>query len=166
MAACRSESVAAMQAIGAWMKVNGEAIYATGGQSVRQTRLGALHRQAAAQRQDAAVPARFRLAQGWHARGPAGERLGGAGAAAGRRKITARHRCQWPDINCRGEPDARQDRHRNRVGPRCPAEGREVVLSPEHAPATSYHLEFPAGMRDGGPCNNPCLSVANSASSS
>jgi hypothetical protein len=104
----------AMQAIGAWMKVNGEAIYST----------TARHTEAAARRRHAPLSARLRLARGRQPRRPAGCRVAGQGAPAGRRPIAGRRGSRKSHFHRRGSQGAGQDRQRRPGGPRRPAEDR------------------------------------------
>ena len=114
-----AESVKSMQAIGAWMKVNGEAIYGTTASPFAKPRLGPLH----AQGRDP-LPARLRLAQGWHAGGPpaeSGERCAAAGrpeSRAGRLRVVRRSA-----YSASGE------------SPRCHCDGRRIA---DHGRATGH----------------------------
>ncbi len=84
----RGERQVACGAIGAWMKVNGESIYATSASPFAQPRLGPLHPEETGQRRHAAVPARLRLAGRRPARGVQTAPAADARHAVGRRHPT------------------------------------------------------------------------------
>ena len=72
-----AESAEAMKAIGEWMKVNGEAIYAYHGRSpFERLDWGPLHSEEAGKRRDAALSSRIRLAQRWQTGGSGGVGFG------------------------------------------------------------------------------------------
>ena len=110
------ESVKSMRAIGAWMKVNGESIYATTASPFAKLDWGRCTQKQLRRRQHAAVPARLRLAAGRQAGRPGPVGQAGQGDAAGRRPGAGSHRGGRPGDHRRSRAGPRSDRYRRDPG--------------------------------------------------
>ena len=109
------ESVDSMKAIGAWMKVNGDAIYGTTASPFEKLDWGRCTRKAGSEWRNPALPPRIRLAEGRQTHLTAGGRPRRDRAIAGNRKIAARDRGGSADDHRGGWSSAGQDSDRNRI---------------------------------------------------